>query len=80
MGPQDMNGDLPEIATVEETAALLGVSRWTLANWRKQRKEPQLRWTKLHGRHIRYNRADVLLTRAHRQLKKERGVVDAAPG
>ena len=46
-----------ELLSVPEVAALLGLSRVTLANWRCTGKGP--RWVKLGGRAVRYRRSDL---------------------
>jgi len=47
-----------DLVTEREAAAILGVQRKTLQNWRTLRKGPRAK--KIGAKIIRYNRADLL--------------------
>ncbi len=48
---------LREVFTPEDAADFLGVSSWTLAQWRSQSRGPL--YSKLEGRLVRYRRTDL---------------------
>lgn len=54
--------ELPEILTLEQTAHILGVSKWTLRKWDNKGKLVAIRigLTDKQGGHRRYRKRDIL--------------------